>query len=364
MPTTSRAGRTLVVLLLTGTAALSAACSRATPPTPPTVPTTADAPTASTAPTTPPASTGPAPADPVTAPTATSRPSAPPRPPSGSVAPASTSPVTAAGRHVSATLTDASGRVRSYHLYIPAAADHPDAPVPLLVVLHGGGGSGTHIESRAGFDAIADGAGFIAVYPDAVRPPNGALPTWNAGDCCGYAARTGIDDVGFVRDLISTLSSGYPIDPHRVFVAGYSNGGMLAYRVACQLSDVVAAVGVQSATLEFSPCQPSRPVSLLHIHGTADDHVPLDGGRGTAGRSRADYTPVLTAAATVATADGCGPTPAAVPDPDRSGAQVRDWTGCPPGIAVRLVTVAGAGHTWLPDSASSIWSFLAAHPAA
>jgi polyhydroxybutyrate depolymerase len=190
------------------------------------------------------------------------------------------------------------------------------------------------------------------------------VPTWNAGDCCGYAARTGIDDVGFVRRLISAVSAGYRVDPSRVFVAGYSNGGMLAYRVACQLADLVAAVGVQSATLEYSPCTPVRPISLLHIHGTDDDHVPLAGGRGTEGRSRADYPPALTAAATIATADGCGPTPAAVSDPDRPGSDLRAWPDCPAGIGVRLVTVDGAGHAWLPDSASEIWSFLAAHPAA
>jgi polyhydroxybutyrate depolymerase len=226
---------------------------------------------------------------------------------------------------------------------VPAAAQHPAAPVPLLVVLHGGGGSGAHFEQVSGFDAVADGAGFITAYPDAVRPPGDQVPTWNAGDCCGYAARTGVDDVAAVHAVITQVMATHRIDPARVFVAGYSNGGMLAYRVACQLARLVAAVGVQSATLEFAPCRPAHPVSLLHIHGTADDHVPLAGGQGSAGRSRADFAPPLQGAATIATEDGCGPEPPAAPDAGNPARQVRDWQGCPAGVAVEFVTVQGAG---------------------
>jgi len=105
-------------------------------------------------------------------------------------------------------------------------------------------------------------------------------------------------------------------------------------------------------------------VSLLHIHGTADDNVPLAGGRGTAGVSNADFTPVLAAVSTFASADGCGPPPAPVyATPGDPRVQVRDWPGCPQGISVELLTVEGAGHPWMPDSTDRIWGFLAAHPA-
>lgn len=261
-------------------------------------------------------------------------------------------------RHSSAQLTQA-GTTRTYELYVPTNAV-VTGPAPLLVVLHGGGGSGARFENVSGFDQLADQNGFVVAYPDAVRPPGGQVATWNAGHCCGSAALTRVDDVGFIRSLITSLVSSYPIDQQRVFVAGYSNGGMLAYRLACEDADQITAIAVQSSTLEFSPCSPSRPVSLLHIHGEADDHVPLAGGNGPGGRAEADFTPVLKAVGTIAAADRCASTePAATPLAEWPNAQVQTWTGCAPGAAVELVTVAGAGHQWMPESASTMWSLLA-----
>lgn len=136
---------------------------------------------------------------------------------------------------------------------------------------------------------------------------------------------------------------------------------MLAYRIACQLPGTVAAIGVQSATLEYLPCHPTQPVSLLHIHGTADTEVPLLGGHGT-GTSNADFTPALQATTTIAAADGCHSTPTVGPDPTLTGAQLHTWTDCPAGVGVQFVTVPGATHTWMQNSATQIWTFLAAHP--
>ncbi|MGI8416138.1 MAG: alpha/beta hydrolase family esterase [Nakamurella sp.] len=249
---------------------------------------------------------------------------------------------------------------RSYSLYVPAKAA-VTRPVPLLIVLHGGGGNGAHFEQVSGFDQVADGAGIIVAYPNAVRAPAGQVAAWNSGDCCGFAARTKIDDVGFIKGLIGALSSRYKIDPRRTYVAGYSNGGMLAYRIACQLAGTVAAIGVQSATLEFTPCRPSQPVSLVHIHGTADTHIPMVGGHGS-GPSNADFAPPEQSAATIATADGCAATPAVSADPALAHAQLHSWSGCLTGIAVQFVSVTGATHAWMSTSAAQIWSFLAAHP--
>jgi polyhydroxybutyrate depolymerase len=231
------------------------------------------------------------------------------------------------------------------------------------VAVHGGGGSGARFEQVSGFDRLADRDGFVVAYPDAARrgAGGGRVPTWNAGDCCGHAARTGIDDVGFVHALIGAVSARYRIDAQRVYVAGFSNGGMLAYRIACQLSDTVAAIGVQSATLEYSPCHPARPVSLLGIHGSADDHIPLSGGHGPASRTRVEFPPPRQAAATIAVADRCAGSSTVRPDPALAGAQRRSWSGCPTGIAVRFVTVPGGTHRWMRSSTAQIWSFFAAH---
>jgi len=250
---------------------------------------------------------------------------------------------------------------RTYRLYVPASAVGA-GPVPLLVALHGGGSDGAHFEKASGFDQVADKAGFIVAYPDGVRPATGQrVSAWNAGDCCGYAARTGVDDVGFVQALIAAVSASHQVDARRIYVAGESNGGMLGYRLACQLGSIIAAVAVQSATLEYSPCQPAAPVSLLAIHGADDAEVPLAGGYGS-GVSHADFTPPATAAAAVAAGDGCDGVPTAAPDADLAGAQVSTWPGCPAGIAVQLVVVPGAGHAWMSTTPALAWAFLAAHP--
>ena len=87
-------------------------------------------------------------------------------------------------------------------------------------------------------------------------------------ETAGPAARQKVDDVGFIRLLIASLRSQYEIDPARVFASGHSNGGILAYRLACELSDEIVAIGVQSTVLEISPCRPTHPVSVLQIHGS------------------------------------------------------------------------------------------------
>lgn len=264
-----------------------------------------------------------------------------------------------AGQSSTATEADGSlsinGTSRTYRVHVGKSSTQP---VPLVIALHGGGGSAQGFEQKTGFDQLADSAGFIVVYPESVTPTDGALRTWNAGDCCGFAARTKVDDVGFIRQLIAHMTATYRIDSRRIYVTGHSNGGMLAYRVACELADTVAAVGVQSATLEYSPCQPSAPVSLVHIHGDADTNVPLAGGRGK-GKSGVDYFPPPKAAATIAAADHCAATPEMT---DQAGEQTRNWTGCVHGSAVELVTVKGGTHAWMDTSAATIWSFLQAHP--
>ncbi len=267
---------------------------------------------------------------------------------------------TAAGTQVTRSLRAPDGTVRTYRLYLPASAVDGVAAVPLLVALHGGGGSADHFEATSGFDAVADRFGFVVAYPDAARPDGARVSTWNAGGCCGAGARARIDDVGLLRQVIAAVSTDRPVDPNRVYLAGHSNGGMLAYRAACELADTVAAIGVQSATLEYEPCLPARPVSLIHLHGDADTHVPIDGGRGTQGVTRVDFTPPRQAAATVATGARCSPT--TTDHPAGPGTTVRTWDGCPDGIEVAFVTVAGGPHQWMPDSADRIWAFLSAHP--
>jgi polyhydroxybutyrate depolymerase len=277
------------------------------------------------------------------------------------------------------TLRTPDGRDRTYHLHVPA--DLPaDARVPLLVALHGGTGWGAQFENNSGFDELADRYGFIVVYPDGVGigQRGTALRTWNGGDCCGPAARQQVDDVGFIRLLVEQLQQEHPIDPARVFATGHSNGGILAYRLACEASDVFAAIGVQSSSLELDHCEPSQPVSAIHIHGTADRNLPITGGKGPDGISGVAFRRPIDGARALATADGCQKQPTTRRDPANRDVTITRWTSCDERTEVRFLAVKGASHAWMGhptaaaravgapyqglDSSAVIWRFLAAHP--
>ncbi len=278
------------------------------------------------------------------------------------------------GTTVDATL-DVGGRTRTYHVHAPA--NMPEGPVPLVIGLHGGLGSGTQFESNTGFDAVADENGFVVVYPDGVGGVlgNQNLRTWNGGNCCGVAQQQGVDDVAFISALIDQLSATMPIDANRVYAVGHSNGGIMAYRLACELSDKIAAIGVYAASLGVQPCQPSAPVSIMHVHGTADDNIPIDGGVGSRSVARVDFAPPLDGVRTLAAADGCSEPPAVERDGDLT---TTTWSPCDGGAEVRFVTIDGASHAWAGgtgpssplvgpaypnyDTSAELWAFLAAHP--
>jgi polyhydroxybutyrate depolymerase len=291
--------------------------------------------------------------------------------------------VTPKSTTIDATLTTPDGRVRTYHLHVPSTVSPGSSSgpaAPLLVTLHGGVGSGTQFEKNSGFDGLAEANRFIVVYPDGTGtgPSGTALRTWNGGACCGSAVRNNVDDVTFIRLLIQQLESRYPIDRSRVFAAGHSNGGILAYRLACEASDQIVGIGVQSTSLELDHCQPSQPVSLLHIHGTADNNIPIDGGRGTGGISGVSFQPPINGVKTIAAAGGCPATPVEATDPTNSDITTETWQPCGADTTVQFMKVAGASHAWMGhpggavalggapytklDSSLTIWTFLAGHP--
>jgi polyhydroxybutyrate depolymerase len=276
-----------------------------------------------------------------------------------------------------ATLHTADGRDRTYHVFVPDDLAEGE-PVPLLIALHGGTGWGMQFERNSGFDGLAQANGFIVVYPDGVgNGPNADQQrTWNGGACCGIAARTHVDDVAFVDQLITQLEADFPIDTNRVFAAGHSNGGILAYRLACELPDRIAAIGVQSSALEIDSCTPDRPVSAIHIHGAADQNLPIDGGVGPNALSGVSFNKPLDGATALAAADGCVPAPVTTGS-SNADLIVRTWTPCAADTEVVFVEVAGAGHAWMGhatggsgrvgpvyerlDSSLVIWNFLAQH---
>jgi polyhydroxybutyrate depolymerase len=211
-------------------------------------------------------------------------------------------------------------------------------------MLHGGGGSGLQFETgSSNMSAIADAEGFIAVYPDGT----GALKTWNAGGCCGSAVRNDVDDVGFLGALLDRLEGTLCIDRKRMYASGMSNGGMMTHRLACESPERFAAFAPVAAAELAPSCAPSAPRPLMHIHGSADGHVPVSGGFGC-GPANVAYPPLAETMETRRLANGCSSSTA--PEFSAGDGVCIAYQGC--SADVLLCMIEGGGHSW-PGGAPS-----------
>ena len=249
-------------------------------------------------------------------------------------------------RHVSAaSATDLPGTFRSggmdraYTLHVP-----PGNPVGLVLNLHGGGGTGIGQRGLTDFDAVADAHELLVAYPD------GYDKSWADGRGASPADRHHVDDVGFLVALAGKLQNDYSIAPGHVFVTGMSNGAFMANRLACDRADVFAAIAPVAGTLgESVACNPSRPVSVLEAHGTADPLVPFKGGE-VRGRGGASHS--ISANSMVdrwRSADGCQGDPSAQVLPGAGdGTVVRrfDAAACAASTEVVFYQIDSGGHTW------------------
>lgn len=167
---------------------------------------------------------------------------------------------------------------RPFRLHVPESYD-PTGSFPLVVLLHGYTSSAAEQESYFRLTGEADRRGFLYAMPDGTTDPRGNR-FWNATDACCDFTRTGVDDAAYLRQLIDTVTSSYPVDPARVYLVGHSNGGFMAHRMACDHASVVTAIVSLAgmAPNDAASCRPERPVSVLQIHGTDDDVIPFDGG--------------------------------------------------------------------------------------
>lgn len=174
------------------------------------------------------------------------------------------------------------GALRWYHVFEPTTPTD-ESRRPLVVCFHGGGGNAASAFESYGIVEEARARGWVAVFPEGTGPLSGSVPfalqSWNAGDCCVFAAENDVDDVGFFADMLGQLVVEHDVDPDRVFVTGFSNGAMMSYRIAVERPDLVtAAAPVGGALVTESP---EAPVPLLAIHGLLDTRVPFDGGMGS-----------------------------------------------------------------------------------
>lgn len=239
------------------------------------------------------------------------------------------------------------GRNRKYIVHVPQGYDSSRRH-PVVLMFHGGGGTALGTREYPGWDELADQKGFIAVYPDGAGFLKRKFHTFNAGSCCGHAMKKKVDDVGFAAALLDELARTFCIDTRRVYATGFSNGAMMSYRLACELSHRIAAIGPVAGTLGIDNCRPSRPVSLMHVHGTADPYEPYQGGKGEKSfpftRHKTVFRSVDETLSFWIQAIGASPKPTATVT---KGASVMETYGPGrKGSEVVLLKIRGGGHSW------------------
>jgi len=234
------------------------------------------------------------------------------------------------------------GRVRTYKLHLPANYSDQQA-FPLVMVLHGGAANADYAMRMSGMNALSDEHGFIAVYPNGTGIYQHAVLTWNAGRCCGWAHQHEIDDVGFLNALLDQLEAEYAIDSKRVYVTGISNGAMMAYRLACELSHRIAAIAPVAGSLNYDGPAPKQPVSVIHFHGKEDQHAPYGGGVGAKTLYPRVDRPVQETIQLWVSYNQCQKEP----ECSQSGpAKIECYSGGKDGTEVVLYSIDGEGHTW------------------
>ena len=246
------------------------------------------------------------------------------------------------------------GNEREYEVQVPASYDNTVA-VPLVLDLHGYTSDKDDQQNISGWAELAETEGFVVVRPNGF----GGLRSWNSGDyCCGQAQSQNLDDVGLMRAIVDEVTAQLCIDPKRIHVSGLSNGGAMSHRLACEAADVFASAAPVSYPLGFNPfdkCQPSRPIAVMHSHGTSDFIVPYNGG------FTSPSTPE--SFAYWAGADGCTGDP--VETYTNGNSHCDTYQTCDQGVEVRLCTLSG-GHVLYGNNddvpiAELAWDFFTQH---
>ena len=178
-------------------------------------------------------------------------------------------------RHDRTRTLQVDGRARSYIVHVPPKLD-PKKPTPVVLAFHGAATNASIMAISTGLSDKADEAGFVVVYPNGTGKGD-LLLVWNAGGWHGPKAEKEVDDVKFVRELLDDLPKVVNVDPKRIYATGISNGGMMCYRLAAEMSNRIAAIAPVSGTLAVEKCSPLRPVPVIHFHGTEDKLVPFNG---------------------------------------------------------------------------------------
>jgi polyhydroxybutyrate depolymerase len=251
------------------------------------------------------------------------------------------------------------GMARDYRLHVPPVATDGKS-LPLVLNLHGATQNARLEEITSSMDPSADRGGYLVAYPDGTRISKVLTPDpvakqaqygWNAGACCGLPVARRIDDVGFLLKVISNIASRTPVDLRRVYVTGISNGGMMAYAMAAEASNHVAAISSVSGQVELLTIHPSRPVPTMEFHSLND---PIAKWNGVPNRNPRLRLSVMEGIDQWVRADGCSARPdqntklVGAPHSISAGetATLVTYTHCHSGSEVALWRFTGSGHVW------------------
>lgn len=239
------------------------------------------------------------------------------------------------------TLTS-SNLLRTSLMHVPNSYD-PTKGTMLILNFHGFSSDALQQIIFARMNPSADKHNFIVVYPQ------GVARSWNAGDCCGTAWTDSVDDVRFTKDLLAKIQKDWCIDPKRIYATGFSNGGFLSHRLACEMADVFAAVAPVSGVMGLDPnaCKPARPIPVIDFHGTSDPVVPYNGGTPII---PIDLGPILKFRSVSETIemwkkkDGCLGIGSTIYK--QGDATCTQYASCSAGVEVVHCKLDGDGHTW------------------
>ncbi len=229
---------------------------------------------------------------------------------------------------------------RSYRIDLPATPQG----APILLALHGGGGSADQFARSSGLSRPANGQGYAVIYPEGT----GRAATWNGGYCCGAAQRSGVDDIAFLDAVIADAIRRFGLNDRRLYLTGMSNGALMAETYAALHPARVRAVSGVSGTMDTARFHVKAPVPLLHIHGTADAMVPYAGGQGDSSLTRTDFASVASVEAAFLAPFPMLARTEHVIDPAADGMRVieRNYADGQGRVQVRIQTIEGGGHAW------------------
>jgi len=232
---------------------------------------------------------------------------------------------------------------RTYLVHIPKGYD-PKKAAPVVLALHGAAMNGSMMVWFSGLNKTSDAAGFIVVYPSGTG--TGPFLTWNAGGFKGKMAEGKADDVAFIGKLLDDLGSVAKVDEKRVYACGMSNGGMMCYRLAAELSDRIAAIAPVAGTIAIDESKPKRPVPVIHFHGTKDTFVPFEMAKAPSFMKLKGVEDSIQIWVKLNGCDEKPKTDTLSKDGDEMKVTRKIYAGGKDGSEVVLIVIEDGGHTW------------------